>query len=353
MVETFHGDGKLRGDERARGKMVGIKEVAQRAGVSIGTVSNVVNRPHVVSAATRSRVLSVIQELGYVRDESARQLRAGRSRIMALVVLDLANPFFVDVARGAEQAAHDEGLHVITCNSGQRVDQEASYLAMLAEQRVRGVLLSPVDTSGEALETFRRSGISYVFVDRKVPTDQASSVSVDDVAGGALAARHLVETGHRRIAFVNGPPILTQCRDREAGVRSVLDGASAELTVLEAVGLDVASGRDAGARLLGVSPRPTAVFCANDLLALGVLQAMVGAGVRVPAEMAIVGYDDIEFAGAAAVPLTSVRQPARRLGRAAAELLVAETANPEEAPEHRTVVFTPELVVRDSTRVTR
>jgi LacI family transcriptional regulator len=331
--------------------LVGIKDVAKRAGVSIGTVSNVVNRPHVVAVATRNRVLSVIEELGYVRDESARQLRAGRSRIMGLLVLDLGNPFFVDVARGAEQAAHAEGLNIITCNSGQRSDLEASYLAMFAEQRVRGVLLSPVATSGEALRAFRRSGTPYVFVDRKAPTSEASSVAVDDIAGGALAARHLLETGHRRIAFVNGPAILAQCRDRERGLRTALEGSGVELTVLEAIGLDVSSGRDAGARLLGTSPRPTAVFCANDLLALGVLQAMVGAGVRIPEEMAIVGYDDIEFAGAAAVPLTSVRQPAQRLGRTAAELLLNETA--DTTVEHQAVVFTPELVVRESTRVRR
>lgn len=329
--------------------MFGIKDVARRAGVSIGTVSNVVNRPHVVSAATRTRVQSVIEELGYVRDESARQLRAGRSRLMALLVLDLGNPFFVDVARGAELAAHRRGLNVITCNSGQRIDREASYLAMLAEQRVRGVLLSPVDTSSQALEAFHRSGIPYVFVDRKVPAGDASSVSVDDVAGGSLVARHLLETGHSRIAFVNGPAILAQCRDRESGLRSVLAG-SAEVSVLETGALDVPSGRDAGARLLGMSPRPSAVFCANDLLALGVLQSMVGAGVRVPEEMAIVGYDDIEFAGAAAVPLTSVRQPAARLGESAAELLIAETSETDRPGEHRTIVFTPELVVRNSTR---
>ncbi|WP_020667372.1 LacI family DNA-binding transcriptional regulator [Amycolatopsis nigrescens] len=334
--------------------MVGIKDVARRAGVSIGTVSNVVNRPHVVSAATRTRVLSVIEELGYVRDESARQLRAGHSRIMALLVLDLGNPFFVDVAHGAEEAAHGEGLNVITCNSRQRVDTESSYLSMLAEQRVRGVLLSPVGTTGEALQSFRRSGIPYVFVDRKAPSAEASSVSVDDVAGGGLAMRHLLETGHTRIAFVNGPAILTQCRERETGVRSALAGSGAELSILETAALDVPSGRDAGARLLGVSPRPTAVFCANDLLALGVLQAMVGAGVRVPEDMAIVGYDDIEFAGAAAVPLTSVRQPAKRLGRTAAELLIAETGGDNGDPvEHQAVVFTPELVVRDSTRIRR
>ncbi|HKS47994.1 MAG TPA: LacI family DNA-binding transcriptional regulator [Amycolatopsis sp.] len=330
--------------------MVGIKDVAQRAGVSIGTVSNVVNRPHVVSPATRTRVLSVIEELGYVRDESARQLRAGHSRMMALLVLDLGNPFFVDVARGAEEAAHREGLHVMICNSGQRVDLEASYLAMLAEQRVRGVLLSPVDT---AVEPLRRSRIPYVLVDRRAPVGQASSVSVDDVAGGALAMRHLLESGHTRLAFVNGPAVLTQCADRAVGVRQVLSESAARLDVLETSALDVASGRDAGSRLLGMSARPTAVFCANDLLALGVLQAMVSADVKVPEEMAIVGYDDIEFAAAAAVPLSSVRQPAKRLGRVAAEILIAETSGDEDPPEHQAVVFKPELVVRDSTRARR
>ncbi|MCU1686065.1 MAG: LacI family transcriptional regulator [Amycolatopsis sp.] len=334
--------------------MVGIKDVATMAGVSIGTVSNVVNRPHVVSVATRTRVQSVIEELGYVRDESARQLRAGHSRTLALLVLDLGNPFFVDIARGAEQAAHDEGLNMITCNSGQRTDREASYLSMLAEHRVRGVLLSPVDTAGGSLSAFRRSGIPFVFVDRTVPTSEACSVSVDDVVGGTLAANHLLETGHQAIAFVNGPALLAQCRDREQGVRAALAAAPApgrRLSVLEVSGLDVASGRDAGARILGISPRPTAVFCANDLLALGVLQAMVAAGVRVPGEMAIVGYDDIEFAAAAAVPLTSVRQPAAKLGQTAAELLIAETAGHDEPHVHENVVYRPELVVRDSTRV--
>jgi LacI family transcriptional regulator len=334
--------------------MVGIKDVAAHAGVSIGTVSNVVNRPHVVSPATRSRVQSVIEELGYVRDESARQLRAGRSRTLALLVLDLGNPFFLDIARGAEEAAHDEGLHMITCNSGQRTDREASYLSMLAEQRVRGVLLSPVVTAGDSLSAFRRSGIPFVFVDRSVPIGEACSVSVDDVVGGTLAAEHLLENGHTSIAFVNGPTMLAQCRDREQGVRAALaaaPGPGRRLSVIKVTGLDVASGRDAGARILGLTPRPTAVFCANDLLALGVLQAMVTAGVRVPAEMAIVGYDDIEFAAAAAVPLTSVRQPAVKIGRTATELLIAETAGLDEPHVHENVVYRPELVVRASTNV--
>jgi LacI family transcriptional regulator len=328
------------------GGMVGIKDVAVRAGVSIATVSNVVNRPHLVSAETRDRVQAVIRALGYVRDESARQLRAGRSRTLALLVLDLGNPFFVDVARGAEEAAHAATLNMITCNSSHRADREASYLAMLAEQRVRGVLVSPVGTAAEGLALFRRSKIPYVLVDRRSPDGDCCSVSVDDIAGGALAARHLVEAGHRRIAFVNGPDVLVQCREREQGFRSAI--GDAEVSLIEVEALNAGSGRDAGARILGFSPRPTAVFCANDLLALGVLQAMVSAGVRVPEDVAIVGYDDIEFASAAAVPLTSVRQPAARIGQKAAELLIDETSG-EGAHEHQSVVYKPELVVRAST----
>ncbi|GAB2824931.1 LacI family DNA-binding transcriptional regulator [Streptomyces daliensis] len=332
--------------------MVGIKDVARAAGVSVGTVSNVINRPAVVAEDTRDRVQAAIQQLGYVRSESARQLRAGRSRIIALLVLDMANPFFVDVATGAERAAREAGLGVMLCNSAQSPAEEADYLSLFAEQRVRGVLITPADTTGGNLAEFQRHGIAYVSVDRVVPSAEGCSVSVDDVAGGALAARHLLERGHDGIVYVSGPMHLNQCQDRRAGVVTALREAGlAEedaLRHIEAERLDVAAGRDAGARLLGMSPRPSAVFCANDLLALGVLQALYGAGVSVPDEVALVGYDDIVFAAAAAVPLTSVRQPAYRMGRAAADLLIEETGERAESHEHQRIVLQPELVVRES-----
>ncbi|WP_346178720.1 LacI family DNA-binding transcriptional regulator [Streptomyces cuspidosporus] len=332
--------------------MVGIKDVARQAGVSVGTVSNVINRPEMVAEATRHRVHAAIERLGYVRSESARQLRAGRSRIISLLVLDMANPFFVDVASGAERAAREAGLGVMVCNSAQSPDEEADYLALFAEHRVRGVLVTPADAAGQNLRNFRRHDIPYVFVDREMPDDQGCSVSVDDVEGGALAGRHLIAQGHRALVYVSGPMQLPQCQDRHKGVLAALAEAGMEpeaLAHIEAERLDVAAGRDAGARLLGMSPRPTAVFCANDLLALGVLQALFAAGVSVPHDVALVGYDDIEFASAAAVPLTSVRQPAFRMGRTAAELLIEETGEDADAHRHRRIVLQPELVVRDST----
>ncbi|MGW7284106.1 LacI family DNA-binding transcriptional regulator [Streptomyces sp. NPDC054847] len=330
---------------------VGIKDVAREAGVSVGTVSNVLNQPSRVSQQTRRHVEQVIARLGYVRSESARQLRAGRSRVLALLVLDMGNPFFVDLARGAERTARDAGLAVMVCNSGQNAKEEAEYLDLFAEQRVRGVLVTPADPSGQSLLRFRRHGIPYVLVDRVAGDAEGCSVSVDDVAGGALAIRHLTGAGHRSIAFISGPPHLKQVQDRRTGALDALAQAGLPPQALQEVPterLDVAAGRDAGARLLGLAERPTAVFCANDLLALGVLQFMYTAGIKVPEEMAIVGYDDIEFAAAATVPLTSVRQPARTMGAMAAGLLLQETGDQADEHRHEHVVLQPELVVRGS-----
>jgi LacI family transcriptional regulator len=266
-------------------------------------------------------------------------------------VLDMGNPFFVDVALGAERTARAAGLGVMLCNSAQSPAEEADYLSLFAEQRVRGVLVTPADSSGRNLEAFRRHNIPFVLVDRQDTSAQGCSVSVDDVAGGALALRHLTASGHRSIAYVSGPPQLAQIRDRRTGALAALAEAGLppqSLVELPTERPDVAAGRDAGARLLGLAQRPTAVFCANDLLALGVLQQMTKHDLSVPGDVAIVGYDDIEFAAAAAVPLTSIRQPRTELGRAATELLIDEVTN-AETHHHRQVVFLPELVVREST----
>jgi LacI family transcriptional regulator, galactose operon repressor len=330
-----------------------IKEVARQAGVSIGTVSNVLNHPHLVASATRQRVLDAIAQLGYVRNDSARQLRAGHSRIIAIVVLDVANPFFTDVVRGAEAAAEERGSVLMVCNSGDDVARERRHLDLLEEQRVQGVLITPVDDSRDSrLGQFVRRGTPVVFVDRESSQGDRCSVAVDDVLGGRLAAAHLAERGHRRIAFAGGSARTRQVGDRRAGFSAVLAervDVPIEPVVITTGALTVAAGRRAGQEIaeLSAERRPTAVFCANDLLALGVLQEMTLRGLRVPQDIAIVGYDDIEFAGAAAVPLSSVGQPSEQLGRTAAQLLLEEI-NGVADHQHRHVVFKPELVVRRS-----
>jgi LacI family transcriptional regulator len=328
-----------------------MKDVAARAGVSLGTVSNVLNRPALVSGRTRERVQTAIAELGFVRNEPARQLRGGSSRTLAYVVLDAANPFFTDVAEGVQEAADGEGLAVYLCNSGEDLGRETGYLDLLEQQRVEGVLLTPLDAHAPHIAALAARGTPVVLVDRSAGPDRCSVV-VDDVLGGDLAITHLLESGHRRIAFVGGPRTIGQVADRIAGARRAAARVpDAELVVLETSAQSVAEGRRAGERIAGLpaARRPTAAFCANDLLALGLLQQMVTLGREVPDDLAIVGYDDIDFAEAAAVPLTSVSRPRHLLGRTAAELLLAERRG--EAHEHRQVVFAPELVVRASTRL--
>jgi LacI family transcriptional regulator len=333
---------------------VSIKDVAARAGVSVGTVSNVLNRPERVAEETRTRVQLAIIALGFVRNEPARQLRAGRSRTIGLLVLDAANPFFADVSRGAEEAAAHAGLAVILCNSGQDAAKESAYLNLMAEQRVQGLLLTPVDADPIRLSKLVERGMPVVLLDRRAEGAGMCSVSVDDISGGELAVSHLLEMGHERIAFIGGPTTIAQVKDRLQGARNALARAGRDpesLVSIITTSMTVAAGRGAGERLGGlpVKRRPTAAFCGNDLLALGLLQEMIRQGLDVPNDIAIVGYDDIEFAAAAAVPLTSVRQPRHLLGKTAADLLLEETQDPQNHI-HRQIEFEPDLVVRASTR---
>ncbi|TDU83435.1 LacI family transcriptional regulator [Kribbella voronezhensis] len=331
-----------------------IKEVAQHAGVSVGTVSNVLNRPSIVAPKTRQRVLDTIRELGFVRNEAARHLRLGRGRTVGLVVFDVANPFFTDLAEGADEVAYEHDIVVMLCNSKTDPVREGHHLDQLEQQRVFGILITPYDSTDPGLHALVARGTPVVLVDRTADSGLCS-VSVDDQVGGRLAGQHLIESGHRRIAFIGGPLGMQQVADRLAGITGTVEKAGdVELQTFEVAVMGVAHGREAGEKIAALPrrSRPTAAFCGNDLLALGFLQAMAAAGLRVPQDMAIVGYDDIGFAAAAAVPLSSVRQPAGQLGRTAMQLLQEEVEDAERH-SHRQVIFQPDLVVRQSSDYTR
>ncbi|MDN4474712.1 LacI family DNA-binding transcriptional regulator [Demequina sp. SYSU T00192] len=329
--------------------MVSVKEVAAHAGVSVGTVSNVLNRPDQVKAETVERVRAAIDALGYVPNAAARQLRAGRSRSLALLVLDVGNPFFTDVARGAEARAAREGMSVFLANSDDSTEREGLHLDVFEQQRVGGVLISPAGDDLARLAQMRAHGIPAVLVDREAGESGFSSVAVDDVAGGTLAARHLLETGRRRLAFVGGPLRIRQVADRFAGASAaVAQEPAATLRLCGADEMSLDEGKRVGEALAPLirEGRIDGIVAANDLLAIGIQRALLFADdpVRVPEDVALVGYDDIAYAASAVVPISSIRQPSALIGATAVELVLEAG----EGRPARSVVFAPELVVRES-----
>jgi len=334
---------------------VSMKDVAALAGVSVGTVSNVVNSPAMVAEPTRQRVERAIAKLGWVPNESARQLRAGRSRSIGMVVMDIANPFFTDLVLGAEDWLNEQGYSVQVSNSASKPSRESAQLALFEQQRVRGVLYAPIWGLDERVRQLRRRGIPVVLLDRAGNEADFCSVSVEDVEGGRLAVGHLLDQGHSNIVFVGGPSRLQQIRDRRQGAElaRLQRGGSGNLLIISTPGTDTASGVAAADEIIALpaGERPTAVFAANDLVAIGLLQGFMTHGFAVPRDVAIIGYDDITFAASAAVPLSSIRQPSADLGRRAAELLLEEieAVGQKVDHDHQQVRFTPELVVRRST----
>jgi LacI family transcriptional regulator len=330
-----------------------IRDVARVAGVSVGTVSNVLNKPEEVSPESIARVRRAISDLGYIRNDTARHLRAGTSATVGFVVLDGQNPFFNEVVRGAEDEASRHSIAVLVGNTDEDPAREGMYLDLFEEQGVRGVLIAPYGDISGRLQKLRERGIRAVLVDRSNYDGRFSSVAVDSVAGGRMAVEHLIATGRRRIAFVGGPFDIRQVRDRLDGARWAVDNSEdeVEIEVVATDALSVAEGAAAGRRILArpANTRPDAIFAANDLLALGLLQSLAVTGtLLVPEEIALIGFDDIAFAGAAAVPLSSVRQPSRTLGQTALRILLEEADDPELIP--RQTVFQPEVVVRESSR---
>lgn len=338
-------------NSRSGAVQVTIREVAAHADVSVGTVSNVLNRPHVVAPETLARVQRAIADLGFVRNAGAALMRGGRARTIGLVVLDVANPFFTELARGAEDAAREHNHLIILCNSDEDVEQEHRYLEVLEEQRVLGVLISPVAADGSRLDGLRERGTAIVLLEQI--RANYCSVRADDIAGGELAAKHLLDLGHRQIVFVSASHTISQYRDRLVGVRRAVaqrghDPATLQVIETGAVGT-MKDGSLAAARILQLPVPVTGAVCGNDLIALGLTGALRRAGLSVPHDMSVVGYDDIELAAENSLPLTTIRQPKQNMGRTAAKLLIDE-AEQGSRHTHQQIVFQPDLIVRSTTQ---
>jgi LacI family transcriptional regulator len=317
-----------------------VKDVAAQAEVSVGTVSNVLNRPELVSVATRERVEATMTELNFHRNASARQLRAGVSSTVGVIVSDVSNPFYIELIRGIEDRLALDDHTLIMCSSDNDPNREASFLRLLTEQGVRGVLITPMDTTSERLAALSSLGIPSVLLDAVVP--QRPCVGVDNVHGGRQAVAHLLAMGHRRIALLAQETLQPSRQRQQGAIEAVIAAGLDPAEVLRIVHLsDISAqgGQAALIPLLNSANPPTAVFTINDIVALGVLRELRVRGLRVPDDVAVVGYDDLFLAAELMVPLSSVRQPMREMGWTAADLLLSGNSHPP---------FVPELVVRAS-----
>jgi len=326
-----------------------LRQIAERAGVSTGTVSMVLNSNPLVAAATRGRVQGVIQELGYVYDRGAAQLRKKRTNIVGASICNLLNPYFAEIAVGIEAALEERGHVLVLGNSGESVARQGRFVDTLREYNVEGVLMMPaVGTPRSHALRFAEWRLPVVMVSRYVSGVETDYAGSDNRLGSVLATRHLIELGHRRIAYVGVNRRTTTGRDRVAGYRQVLRDAA--LAVPPAFLVECDASREAGfaaiQALIRLPDPPTAVVCFNDLLAFGVMLGLRHLGQEPGRDCSVVGGDDVAEAALWLPPLTTVAVDTQALGRAAGRILVERLAAPG-TPVQR-FVLPPRLVVRSS-----
>lgn len=331
--------------------MPSLQEVADRAKVSIATVSRVLNKSDKVVPKTRATVERALGELGYRPSRVARRLRMkeGHAHLVGLIIPDIQNPFYAEIARGVEDVAYANEFALLLCNSDENLEKERFYLNVMQAESVDGVVLPPFDDTDPAVLEMVASGMPVVCVDRSLAKTKTDLVEVDNYRGALEAVNHLLDRGHARIGLIEGRAQVSTNRERRRGYLDALAarGIAPRRELMRAGDFKLASGRVLANELLELRRPPTALFVGNNLMTVGALAALHQRGLRVPEDVAIVGFDDLPWAEAFDPPLTVVRQPAYEVGRQAMELLLKRLAAPG-APV-TTVRLRPELVVRRST----
>jgi LacI family transcriptional regulator len=332
-----------------------ISDVAKRAGVSAMTVSRVVNGTGYTSSETRARVESAIEELGYVPNALARQLRSKRTKTIALVVSDISNPFFTTIARGVEDYAVGHGFSVMYCNTDESEVEEEQYLLMLIERQVDGVLLVPARSSGDSFRLLQTHRMPVVVLDRRIAASGVDSVRCDSEAGAYALTKHLVDLGHRRVAVLTGRRNVSTSVDRVAGCRRALEEAGLDLPdeLVHWGGFNLGKLNQADGHRMTVEvlaaegERPTAIFCANNFIGFGAIRALREAGLHVPDDMSIVAFDDLPEEWISEPFLTVAAQPAYEIGQRGAKLLLDHVTGSHE-PTGESVILPFELIIRRS-----
>lgn len=329
---------------------VTIRDVAKLAGVSLATVSNVVNGTRPVAAETRARVQRAVEALGYAPHAAARSMRGGTSGLIGLIVADITNPFFTSLVQSIERAASSYGHAVLLCNSDEDVEREQQHLQLLHTQRVDGIVLAATGHASRgraaALDRLR---VPVVLVDRAFGEFGLDAVMLDNRRAALEATRHIVGWGHRRIAMLTGPATLSTGADRIAGYREALleAGIAVDESLVRDTGFREERAYEAACELLGAPARPTAIFAANNLIAIGVMRAIADLKLSCPNDVSVVSIDDFPWVNAFRPRLTTVAQPVAAMGEAAVRLLFARIEG-RAAAETRVEVMAPMLMVRDS-----
>ncbi|MFB3779749.1 MAG: LacI family DNA-binding transcriptional regulator [Bryobacteraceae bacterium] len=332
--------------------MATIKQVAQRAKVSVGTVSNVVSGAVPVSSRLRKRVLAAIRELDYHPNQIARSLKTRQTKMLGMVIPDITNPFFPQAVRGAEDAASEHGYLLVTFNTDDHVERERKVLSQLRSRRFDGGLLVLAPNSGDFshVENTLAAGIPLVCVDRIPARLQLDTVMVENAIGARSAVRHLISMGHREIGVLAGPATLANAHERLEGYKQAL--AEANLPVrpelIRQGDFRIESGHALGRELLTAPKRPTALFVCNGMMALGMLRALEELGLRCPEDLALAVFDDLQLASALRPHLTSVVQPVYQIGYKGASMLIARVEGTLQDPAPVKVRLATELKIRES-----
>jgi LacI family transcriptional regulator len=329
--------------------MVTIHDVAKRAGVAPITVSRVINDRGYVSEGTRRRVESAVAELGYVPSGPARSLRLKRTNSIALVLTDITNPFFTTVARGVEDVASEAGFTVTYCNTDEDESKEHKNIDLLLQHQVDGILLVPALSKAEVVSYIQRYKTPVVVLDRHVPGAKVDIVRCDSEHGAFQLVSYLIKLGHRQISILTGPEGTSTADDRLAGYERAMLEAGLEVVGKKIFrgGFTQASGQQMARQAMALESRPTAIFAANNFIAIGAMKALQGLGLSVPEDVALVGFDDLPEALVMFPFLTVAAQPAYQMAREATRLLLARIAG--ETPEHHQEIILPtELIIRQS-----
>jgi len=327
-----------------------IYDIARLAGVSTATVSKVFNQTGNISEKTRRRILEISRELNYQPNVLASALNGKKTFSLGLLIPDMVNPFFAELARNVEDRAQELGFNLIICNTDNDMKKEVKYIQLLRQKSVDGIIVATGVRNDEFLKELIDQHVPIALVAREMSVLSTSTVLVDDFAGGYNATRHLIELGHRRIAVIAESMSVSSSKERVRGYRHALEeaGLSFAEELVATSDFSIESGRETAHAILKLPERPSAIFACNDLLAIGAMQAAKELGIRVPEELSVVGFDNTILATITDPPMTTVAQPIRAMGHQVVDLIVSEIN--ETSTVKQRVVLLPELIVRQSTR---